>query len=74
MVGHGGSSAGSYPADPTSPIPSHCASVVVTCTLEANREWPKLPAYLNNVYSVLIDDMRLVKCVLIPGKIIVGWM
>ena len=27
MVGHGGSSAGSYLADPTSPIPSHCASI-----------------------------------------------
>ena len=25
MVEHGGSSAGSYLADPTSPIPSHCA-------------------------------------------------
>ena len=25
MLGHGGSSAGSYLADPTSPIPSHCA-------------------------------------------------
>ena len=36
MVGHGGSSAGSYLADPTSPIPSHCASVVVTSTLRAN--------------------------------------
>ena len=33
MVGHGGSSAGSYLADPTSPIPSHCASVVATSTL-----------------------------------------
>ena len=33
MVGHGGSSAGSYLVDPTSPIPSHCASVVVTSTL-----------------------------------------
>ena len=33
MVGHGGSSAGSYLADLTSPIPSHCASVVVTSTL-----------------------------------------
>ena len=29
MVGHGGSSAGSYLADPTSPIPSHCVSIVV---------------------------------------------
>ena len=33
MVGHGGSSAGSYLADPTSPIPSYCASIVVTSTL-----------------------------------------
>ena len=35
MVGHGGSSAGSYLADPTSPIPSHCASIVATSTLRA---------------------------------------
>ena len=33
MVGHGGSRAGSYLADPTSPIPSHCASIVTTSTL-----------------------------------------
>ena len=33
MVGHGESSAGSYLADPTSPIPSHCASIVATSTL-----------------------------------------
>ena len=33
MVGHGGSSAGSYLANPTSPIPCHCASIVVTNTL-----------------------------------------
>ena len=32
----GGSSAGSYLADPTSPIPSHCASIVVTSTLRVN--------------------------------------
>ena len=36
MVGHGGSSAGSYLADPTSPIPSHCASIVATSTLRVN--------------------------------------
>ena len=36
MVGHGGSSAGSYLADPTTPIPSHCASIVVTSTLRVN--------------------------------------
>ena len=33
MVRHGGSSAGSYLADPTSPIPSHFASSVTTSTL-----------------------------------------
>ena len=37
MVGHGGSSAGSYLADPTSPIPSHRASIVVTSTLRVNN-------------------------------------
>ena len=36
MVGHGGSSAGSYLADPTSPIPSHCASIFATSTLRVN--------------------------------------
>ena len=38
MVGHGGSSAGSYLADPTSPTPSHCASIVVTSTLRVNMK------------------------------------
>ena len=37
MVGHGGSSASSYLADPTSPIPSHCASIVVTSTLRVKQ-------------------------------------
>ena len=36
MVGHGGSSAGSYLANPTSPIPSHGASVVTTSTVRVN--------------------------------------
>ena len=38
MVGHGGTSAGSYLAYPTSPIPSHCASIVATSTLRVNKE------------------------------------
>ena len=29
MLGHGGSSAGLYLADPTSPIPSHCAVIIL---------------------------------------------
>ena len=36
MVGHGGSSAGLYLVDPTSPTPSHCASIVVTSTARVN--------------------------------------
>ena len=32
----GGSSAGPYLADPTSPIPSHCASIVATSTVKVN--------------------------------------
>ena len=36
MVRHGGSSASSYRADPTSPIPSHCASIAATSTLRVN--------------------------------------
>ena len=36
MVGHGGSSAASYLADPTSPIPSHCASIVATSAVRVN--------------------------------------
>ena len=38
MVGHGGSSAGSYLADPTSPIPSHCASIVASSTLRVEKD------------------------------------
>ena len=37
MVGHGGSIAGSYLTDPTSPIPSHCASIVATSTLRVKK-------------------------------------
>ena len=35
--GMGGSSAGSYLADPTSPIPSHCALIVATSTVRVNH-------------------------------------
>ena len=39
MVGHGGSGAGLYLADPTSPIPSHCASIVATSTVRVNYNY-----------------------------------
>ena len=38
MVGHGGSSARLHLADPTSLIPSHCASIVVTSTVRINSK------------------------------------
>ena len=38
MVAHGGSSAGSYLADRTSPIPSHCESIVVTSTVRVKND------------------------------------
>ena len=64
MVGHGGSSAGSYLADPiaTSPIPSHCASIVVTSTLRVNKIDCALKGH--NVQTMtrhLSDDVRM-KC------------
>ena len=52
MVGHGGSSAGSYLADPTSPIPSHCASIVVTSTVRVNDV-----KMLWSIYKVVVNDV-----------------
>ena len=46
MVGYGGSSAGSYLADPTSPIPSHRASIVATSTLRVNPPQSTQKVYL----------------------------
>ena len=46
MVGYGGSSAGSYLADPTFPIPSHCASIVATSTLRVNHRPVPVPCVL----------------------------
>ena len=70
MVGHGGSSAGSYLADPTSPIPSHCASIVVTSTVRVKLKATILASYcsdkenLGNVdtYTDTDDDTGCVTC------------
>ena len=45
MVGHGGNT--SYLADPTSPIPSHSASIVVTSTLRVNLLLAKKPSLIH---------------------------
>ena len=64
MVGHGGSSAGSYLADPTSPIPSHCASIVVTSTVRVNMysllsPLPgKLQKYVDNKWQTVSEEDR----------------
>ena len=52
MVGHGGGSAGSYLADPTSSISSHCASIVVTSTLRVKVTEDQY-VYISVVFSVL---------------------
>ena len=49
MVGHGGSSAGWYPADPTPPIPSHCASIVAISTLRVNYHVQSVEIWKHNV-------------------------
>ena len=56
MFGHGGSSAGSYLADPTSPIPSHCGSIVVTNTLRVN--YLHLP-FVNKLTSRIYVNLSL---------------
>ena len=53
MVGHGGSSAGSYLADPTSPIPSHCASIVATSTVRVNVTYMCRHTAVDNGYYIL---------------------
>ena len=56
MVGHGGSSASSYLADPTSPIPSHCASIVMTSTV-------RVTAFLENiVISSTTNHVSIIRC------------
>ena len=55
MVGHGGSSAGSYLADPTSPIPSHSASIVMTSTLRVKGE---MTQYKSVIHVINCNNME----------------
>ena len=55
MVGHGGSSAGSYLADPTSPIPSHCAPTVATSTVRVNTYISHFP--ISQVSLVIMNHI-----------------
>ena len=62
----GGSSASSYLTDPTSPIPSHCASIVVTSTLRVDLSGAGLHAYetsdgtrISRIYCIIIVIIKL---------------
>ena len=58
MVGHGGSSAGSYLADPTSPIPSHCASIVTTNTLRLKMGGHShIVTHVDDLFLLIYSDM-----------------
>ena len=61
MVRHGGSSAGSYLADPTSPIPSHCESIVTTSTVTVGLGFGYVTVVLLGVNAEImnIGDLRL---------------
>ena len=60
MVGYRGSSAGSYLATPTSPIPSHCASIVATSTLRVKRNYMRLPPATVSVAVAVTEPTALV--------------
>ena len=67
MVRHGGSSASSYLADPTSPThrPPHCASIIVTSSLRDNR----LNHHLLNTDSLIYElcglAMHTTQCIIL---------
>ena len=58
MVGHGGSSAGSYLADSTSPIPSHCASIVATSTLRVLKGYLYFPSIIEDLSPATLWKMH----------------
>ena len=62
MVGHGGSSASSYLADPTSPIPSHCAVIILFKSVAVHQlSWLALKELRTSLYhdrSQTLNQMR----------------
>ena len=55
MVGHGGSSAGSYLTDPTSPISSHCAVIIL---------FKSVPVHQLSWLALVRERVKTVFCVL----------
>ena len=62
MVWHGGSSAGSYLTDPTSPIPSHCAAIVLFRSAPVHQlSWLAL-YYITIIYCLCSQIKSAVFC------------
>ena len=58
MLGHGGRSAGSYLADPTSPIPSHCAVIILFQSVAVHQlSWLALWELKNIYYSDIPSEL-----------------
>ena len=64
MVEHGGSSVSSYLANPTSPIPSHCTSIVTTSTLRVNDKLPRYYISASITTVVKVPNMVVVRVLL----------
>ena len=71
MVGHGESSAGSHLADPTSPIPSHCAVIILFKSVPVHQlSWLALqelktaawyqPRQIDQKYDLIISEIMLI--------------
>ena len=65
MLGHGGSSAGSYLADRTYPIPSHCTVIILFQSASVNnvhdlQSWSSL-LYLRVLYRYALVAVALLR-------------
>ena len=68
MLGHGGSSAGSYLADPTSPIPSHCAVITLFQSVSVHQlsrlALQELNVDKHRCFTLFLKDaLRDLKCI-----------
>ena len=78
MVGHVGSSAGLYLANPASPIPSHRASIVATSTLRVNPNMimsscTDSSGYLVKTFEVICQNVLLLTLTVLVMTIDAQW-
>ena len=67
MLGHGGSSASSYLADPTSPIPSHCAVIILFQSVPVHQLSRLAPQELKDLVNKGIYNVCGHYCAQLPG-------